>query len=71
MRVENTSKVQLTPNDIETLIVNHLKEIGALKTNEKFTLDFDVHIHHEDDYSLGGGYSKPIFDGCTVVINKN
>lgn len=71
MKVNNTSTVQLTPDEIQSLIIEHLKKEGVITDDEKFSFSFDAHIHHKDDYSLGGGYSTANFDGCTVVINKN
>ena len=70
MKVEDSRKVELTPKDIEKLVVDHLKTVGIIKAKDKDAKVSFYLTNDPDDDGYGMGGTRQIFGGCTVNIIK-
>lgn len=70
MKVENTSKVTLTPEEVKNIIVEHLKEKHIIKDGEQYVVAFDIKETREGEDMFSPGYTVHDFNGCEVRITR-
>ena len=70
MKVEDSRKVELTPKDIEGLVMKELKTKGIIKDTDKSAKISFYLTNDPDDDAYGMGSTRQIFGGCTVNIIK-
>ena len=70
MKVENTSTVTLTPDDIKDIVTEHLKNKHIIRDGETFNVAFDTKIENTGEDLMYPGYDKAVFKGCTVTVHR-
>lgn len=70
MKVERTTTIKLSEDDIREAVLIYLENKRLIKAGEKIKVSFDTSKHTEEEDLFSPGYDVIEFNGCTVTIHR-